>query len=235
MNNSRATAQNQSKDTQSKIQKKIEELVTENIKLREENKELRKEFRANNFSSLYLEGARRVIDLLSREEIHETIDRLEKIKKIGGRLFLLGVGGSAANCSHAVNDFRKIANIETYTVVDNVSELTARINDEGWDTAFAKWLEGSKLSKKDGVMIFSVGGGDVNRMVSVNIVRAIDYAKSVGATIMGIISRDGGYTREAADVSILVPVISDETITPFAESFQGLLWHLMVNHPKLKG
>lgn len=187
-----------------------------------------------NFITNYLEGAKKLIDQLSKEEIQKTIDRLAKVKKQGGRLFLLGVGGSAANCSHAVNDFRKICRIETYTVVDNVSELTARINDEGWDSAFVEWLKGSHLSKKDAVMVFSVGGGNLEKHVSTNIVEAIKYAKEVGAVVLGIVSRDGGYTKKAADVCILVPVISDESITPYAESFQALIWHLIVNHPELK-
>jgi len=188
-----------------------------------------------DFITNYMEGARSVIDKLSREEIENMIQRLAFLKKQKGRLFLLGVGGSAANCSHAVNDFRKIAHIEAYTVADNVSELTARINDEGWDTAFAEWLKGSYVSKKDAILVFSVGGGSVEKSVSISIVRALEYAKEAGVTILGIISRDGGYTRKVADASILIPSISQETITPFAESFQALLWHLMVNHPDLRG
>jgi len=159
---------------------------------------------------------------------------LVNLKKRGGRLFLLGVGGSAANCSHAVNDFRKIANIECYTPVDNVSELTARTNDDGWDTIFTQWLIGSKLSKNDAVMILSVGGGNKEKNVSTNIVSALDYAKKLGTTILGIVSRDGGHTKKVADVCILVPVINDKSITPYAESFQALLWHCMVNYPGLK-
>lgn len=189
---------------------------------------------SSNFIPGYLEGAKKVIDLLSHEEIEKTIEHLAAVKKRRGRLFLLGVGGSAANCSHAVNDFRKICNIETYTVVDNVSELTARINDEGWDTAFAEWLKGSHLSKNDAVMVFSVGGGNLERHVSTNIVEAIKYAKKVEATVLGIVSRDGGYTRQTADACVLIPVISNQMITPYAESFQALIWHLIVNHPKLK-
>lgn len=188
-----------------------------------------------NFIPNYLDGAKRLIDQLSQEEIQKTIDSLDKLKKRGGRLFLLGVGGSAANCSHAVNDFRKICNIETYTVVDNVAELTARINDEGWDSAFVEWLRGSHLSKKDAVMVFSVGGGNLEKHVSTNIVEAIKYAKKVGAAVLGIVSRDGGYTRKVADACVLIPVISDERITPYAESFQALIWHLIVNHPVLRG
>lgn len=188
----------------------------------------------NAFISNYLEGAKEVIDKLSKDEIKETVDNLVKLKKRKGRLFLLGVGGSAANCSHAVNDFRKICHIETYTVIDNVSELTARINDEGWDSAFAEWLKGSNLSKKDAVMVLSVGGGNLEKNVSTNIVEAIKYAKQVGAKVLGVVSRDGGYTKKVADASVLIPVISNETITPYAESFQAVVWHLIVNHPELK-
>lgn len=188
-----------------------------------------------NFISNYLAGAKEVIDMLNKEDIEKTVDILAIVKRKGGRLFLLGVGGSAANCSHAVNDFRKICHIETYTVVDNVSELTARINDEGWDSAFVEWLKGSHLSVKDAVMVLSVGGGNLEKNVSTNIVRAIEYAKEVGAGVVGIVSRDGGYTKKIADACILIPVISDETITPYAESFQALIWHMIVNHPKLRG
>ncbi len=187
-----------------------------------------------NFITNYLAGAKKVIDKLNEEDIQKTVDILAVVKKKEGRLFLLGVGGSAANCSHAVNDFRKICHIETYTAVDNVSELTARINDEGWDSAFVEWLKGSHLSRKDAVMVLSVGGGNLEKNVSTNIVRAIEYAKGVGAKVLGIVSRDGGYTKKIADACVLIPVISDETITPYAESFQALIWHMIVNHPALK-
>lgn len=188
----------------------------------------------SNFIINYLEGANKLIDKLSQEDIQKTVDRLAAVKKQKGRLFLLGVGGSAANCSHAVNDFRKICHIETYTVVDNVSELTARINDEGWDSAFVEWLKGSHLSKRDAVMVFSVGGGNLEKHVSTNIVEAIKYSKEIGASVLGIVSRDGGYTKKIADACVLIPIISDETITPYAESFQALIWHLIVNHPEVK-
>lgn len=188
----------------------------------------------HNFIHDYLDDAKKVIDLISRDEIKKTIEIIINIKKQEGRLFFLGVGGSGANCSHAVNDFRKIGGIETYTVVDNVSELTARINDEGWDTAFAEWLKGSKLSDKDGIVILSVGGGNIEKNISTNIVHAINYAKKIGAKILGIVSRDGGYTRKNADQSILIPVISGEMVTPYAESFQALIWHLIVNHPGIR-
>ncbi len=234
MNNIRNNLQSPVKESSSSLRRQIDVLRSEVIKLREENQGFRDGQVKQYFISNYLEGARKVIDKLSHEEIQNTINSLALLKKRGGRLFLLGVGGSAANCSHAVNDFRKIAHIESYTVVDNVSELTARINDDGWDTAFALWLTGSKLSKKDAVMVLSVGGGNLEKKVSTNIVRAVEYAKSVGSMVLGIVSRNGGYTRKVADVSILVPVISEETITPYAESFQGLLWHLMVYHPALR-
>lgn len=189
---------------------------------------------ADIFISNYLQGAQKVLDQIDQNEIERMVSLLAKVKEQQGRLFLLGVGGSAANCSHAVNDFRKIAHIETYTPIDNVSELTARINDEGWDTVFSYWLQGSHLHKKDAIMILSVGGGDLEKNVSPNIVKAIDHAKQIGATILGIVGRNGGHTKKIADSCILIPTISDETITPYAESFQALFWHLLVNHPKLK-
>lgn len=189
----------------------------------------------NNFTKNYLSAAQRIIDKIDIREIQQTIDSLLKVKQRKGRLFLIGVGGSAANCSHAVNDFRKIAQIEAYTPTDNVAELTARTNDEGWETTFIKWLEISHLSKKDAVFVLSVGGGNLEKKVSLNIVIALEYAKKVGSTILGIISRDGGYTRKVADSSVLIPINEAEFITPISESFQALIWHLMVNHPKLKG
>lgn len=187
-----------------------------------------------SYVASYLQGASEVINNLNKKDIERTINEFVKLKKRKGRLFLLGVGGSAANCSHAVNDFRKICNIETYTPVDNVSELTARTNDDGWDTVFVNWLAGSKLVKRDAVMVFSVGGGNVKKNISTNIVSALKYAHKVGATILGIVSRDGGYTKKAADVCILVPIVSGDMITPYAESFQALLWHAIVNTPQLK-
>lgn len=186
------------------------------------------------FTQEYLDGAVEAIKELSVEDIDKTTEALLELKKKGGRLFLLGVGGSAANCSHAVNDFRKIAGIETYTPVDNVSELTARTNDDGWETIFTEWLKGSNLNKNDAVMVFSVGGGNKEKNVSTNIVSALDHAKKVGAIVLGIVSRDGGHTKKVADVCILVPVINDKAITPYAESFQALLWHLIVNFPGFK-
>ncbi len=186
------------------------------------------------FTQEYLDGARSAIEKLSVTDIDAMIDILLNLKRRKGRLFLLGVGGSAGNTSHAVNDFRKIAGIECYSPTDNVSELTARANDDRWDTIFSEWLKGSNLGKNDAVMVFSVGGGNKEKNVSTNIVSALDYAKKVEATILGIVSRDGGHTKKVADVCVLVPVISDKTITPYAESFQALIWHGIVNYPGFK-
>lgn len=182
----------------------------------------------------YLGGALTAIFQISKKDIMEVIRLLSDLKKNKGRLFLLGVGGSAANCSHAVNDLRKIAGIEAYTPVDNVAELTARTNDNGWETVFAPWLKTSNLSNKDAVMVLSVGGGNLEKNISANIVEALKFAKVVQAKILGIVSRDGGYTKQVADGCIMVPVIKNELITPFAESFQVLIWHLIVFSPDLR-
>ncbi len=186
------------------------------------------------YINTYMEGALAVIYRLDKESLKATIEQLLELKKRKGRLFLLGVGGSAGNCSHAVNDFRKICGIETYAPVDNVSELTAWTNDNGWDSVFINWLKESQLDKKDAVMVFSVGGGNLEKNVSGNIVKALEHAQEVGATILGIVSRDGGYTKKVADVCVLVPVISPETITPYAEAFQTVIWHAIVNYPGFK-
>jgi D-sedoheptulose 7-phosphate isomerase len=162
------------------------------------------------------------------------VDLLADVKSAGGRLFVLGVGGSAANAGHAVNDFRKLAGIETYAPTDNVAELTARTNDEGWQTVFSGWLKVSRLSAKDCLFILSVGGGNKEKNVSPNLIEAIDLAKSVGARITGIVGRDGGYTSQNADVCLVVPTVNSGTVTPHSESFQTVVWHLMVSHPKLK-
>lgn len=182
----------------------------------------------------YLGRALSAIFQLSKKDIANTIELLIDLKKRKGRLFLLGVGGGAANSSHAVNDFRKIANIEAYAPVDNVSELTARTNDDGWETIFVNWLKVSKLSRNDAIMILSVGGGNLEKNISPNIVEALKYAREVKAKIIGIVSRDGGYTKKVADCCIMVPVIKDEFTTPFAESFQALIWHLIVFSPQLR-
>ncbi|MDR0486172.1 MAG: SIS domain-containing protein [Elusimicrobiota bacterium] len=175
----------------------------------------------------YFEETAKITESVDREEIKKAVLLLSALKKNGGRLFILGVGGSAANASHAVNDFRKIGGIETYAPTDNAAELTARTNDEGWNTVFYKYLETSKLRQNDAIMIFSVGGGSQN--ASLNLKEACDYAKKCGAKILGIVSRDGGYTKQKADVCILIPVFSQDTITPHAEGWQGIIWHLIVN------
>jgi D-sedoheptulose 7-phosphate isomerase len=166
--------------------------------------------------------------------VESLVDLLVDLRTNHGRLFLLGVGGSAGNASHAVNDFRKICDIEAYAPTDNVSELTARINDDGWDTAFANWLRGSRLGARDVVGVLSVGGGDAERGVSVTLIRALEYTKSVGARIFGIVGRDGGFTAKVADVCLIVPTANPETVTAHAEAFQAVVWHLLVAHPRLK-
>lgn len=182
----------------------------------------------------YLEEVHRVVDGLNISEINLMVKLLVQLREKGGRLFFLGVGGSAANASHAVNDFRKICGIESYTPSDNVSELSARVNDDGWDTVFLKWLEGSKLRKTDGVFIFSVGGGNAEQNISANLVHALEYAKEVGAKVFGVVGRDGGYTAQVADACVIIPTVNPETITPHTESFQAIVWHLIVSHPDMK-
>jgi D-sedoheptulose 7-phosphate isomerase len=159
---------------------------------------------------------------------------LADLRERGGRLFLLGVGGSAGNCSHAVNDFRKLCGIEAYSPIDNVSELTARTNDEGWDTVFAGWLEVSRLGDKDGLLIFSVGGGDADRNISVNLIRAIDLAKQRGAKVFGIVGRGTGYTAKQCDVVVVIPQVNPDRVTPLSEGMQGVVWHCLVSHPALQ-
>jgi D-sedoheptulose 7-phosphate isomerase len=185
-------------------------------------------------TSEYLADAVRIISELDRSAIDRVVDHLVLLRKRGGRLFFLGVGGSAANASHAVNDFRKIAHIEAYAPTDNVSELTARTNDEGWETVFVQWLRGSHLAERDAVFVLSVGGGDLEKNISPNLVRALEFARTVGATVLGIVGRTGGYTARVADACIIVPTVNAATVTPHAEAFQGVLWHLMVSHPALK-
>ena len=162
------------------------------------------------------------------------VNILVDVRIANGRLFFLGVGGSAANCSHAVNDFRKICGIEAYTPTDNVSELTARTNDYGWDSVFVDWLKGSKLGPKDGVFVLSVGGGNSEKNISVNLIRALDYTKEVGAKIFGVVGRDGGFTAKVADCCIIIPTVNPENVTPHTETFQAMIWHLLVSHPRLK-
>ncbi len=171
------------------------------------------------------------IDIVAVEKV---VAELVALRERGGRLFLLGVGGSAANCSHAVNDFRKLCGIEAYTPVDNVSELTARTNDEGWDTVFAGWLKGSRADKDDAVFIFSVGGGDAEKNISANLVRALDEAKARGMKVFGVVGRQGGYTKKVGDAVVVVPTVNAAHVTPHTEAFQAVVWHCLVSHPKLQ-
>lgn len=187
-----------------------------------------------SFSRQFLTEAKQVIDGLDTEAIEQAATLLAETRAGGGRLFILGVGGSAANASHAVNDFRKIVGIEAYAPTDNVSELTARTNDEGWATIFESWLRGSRLKASDAVLVFSVGGGNLEKNVSPNLVNALRYAHEVGAKIVGIVGRDGGYTRQVADACVLVPTVNAVHVTPHAEAFQAVVWHLLVSHPALK-
>ena len=187
-----------------------------------------------SYAQEHLNEAREIIDQIDIEAIEKVADLLSTVKKDQGRIFFLGVGGSAGNCSHAVNDFRKIVEIESYAPTDNVSELTARTNDEGWPTIFEPWLKLSKLNPKDAVFIFSVGGGNLEKNISPNLVNALKYAKQVGAKITGVIGRDGGYTAKVADACVVIPIVNPENITPHSEAFQAVIWHLLVSHPKLK-
>jgi len=186
------------------------------------------------FTAQFLAEAGEILRLINQPSVEAVAGLLADCRARGGRLFILGVGGSAANASHAVNDFRKICGMEAYAPTDNVSELTARVNDEGWGGVFEGWLRVSRLRPSDAVLVFSVGGGDLEKQVSPNLVAAIDYAKAIGAKVAGIVGRDGGYTRKAADACILVPTVNPQHITPHTEAFQAVLWHLLVTHPALK-
>jgi D-sedoheptulose 7-phosphate isomerase len=188
----------------------------------------------SSFVDQYLSEVSQIVDQLDREAIEKAVEILAAGRTRGGRLFVLGVGGSAANASHAVNDFRKIAGIEAYAPTDNVSELTARTNDEGWGTVFRSWLIVSRLGPADTLLILSVGGGNIERNVSPNLVAALEYARERSATVIGIVGRDGGYTASAADACVLIPPVNLDTVTPHTEAFQAIIWHLMVSHPKLK-
>lgn len=187
-----------------------------------------------SYAHQHIEEAAEVLKQIDVETIERTVDLLVALRERGGRLFILGVGGGAGHASHAVNDFRKICGIESYAPTDNVSELTARINDDGWETSFANWLRGSRLSDRDMVFVFSVGGGDLRRNISANLVRALEEAKRVGAAICGVVGRDGGYTAEVADECVLIPVANPQSVTAHTEAFQAVVWHLMVSHPKLR-
>jgi D-sedoheptulose 7-phosphate isomerase len=187
-----------------------------------------------SYAEQHMREAIEIIHKMDVSAIEKMADLLAAVKADGGRIFFLGVGGSAGNCSHAVNDFRKIVGIESYAPTDNVSELTARTNDEGWATVFVEWLKISKVQSKDALFIFSVGGGNLEKNISPNLVEAIKLAKSVGAKVTGVVGRDGGYTAQAADACVIVPTVNPETITPHSEAFQAVVWHLLVSHPKLK-
>jgi D-sedoheptulose 7-phosphate isomerase len=187
-----------------------------------------------SYATKHLEEAVSIITKLDAEAIERMAAALADLRGRGGRLFFLGVGGGAGNCSHAVNDFRKIVGIEAYAPTDNVSELTARTNDEGWETTFVEWLRTSRLSSRDALFVMSVGGGNLEKNISPNLVRALEYAKVVGANVFGIVGRDGGFTARVGDHVIIVPTVNTETVTPHAESFQVVIWHLLVSHPALK-
>lgn len=187
-----------------------------------------------SYSAQHLAETRSIVEQLDPVLLEKVVEGLANVRERGGRLFILGVGGSAANASHAVNDFRKICGFEAYAPTDNVSELTARTNDEGWATVFAEWLRGSRVNEKDGLLVFSVGGGSLEKNVSPNLVEALKLAKSVGAAVYGIVGKDGGYTAQVADAAVIIPTVNPSNITPHSEAFQGVVWHLFVSHPKLK-
>ena len=186
------------------------------------------------FTEEYLQEVGSIAAQLDLHAIECVVGQLRRVRERGGRLFVLGVGGSAANASHAVNDFRKICGFECYAPTDNVSELTARTNDEGWPTTFVEWLRGSRLAAKDGLLILSVGGGNLEHNVSLNLVRALQYAKETGAAVIGIVGRDGGYTSQVGDAVVLIPTVNPAHVTPHAEAFQAVVWHLLVSHPDLR-
>src|SRR5579872_3349531 len=186
------------------------------------------------FTQQFLEEAGQILKKIDTQAVDRLVALLAATRGAGGRLFILGVGGSAGNASHAVNDFRKITGIEAYAPTDNVSELTARTNDEGWSTIFNKWLETSRLKANDTLLVFSVGGGNIEKNISPNLVSALNYAKQIGSTILGIVGRDGGYTAQIADACVIIPTINMQHVTPHAEAFQALVWHLRVTHPSLK-
>jgi len=186
-----------------------------------------------NYIKNHLEEAKQIIDKINQKDIQDIVKFLKKVKMQNGRVFFIGVGGSAGNSSHAVNDFRKIAGIEAYTPTDNVSELTARVNDDGWETVFVEFLKTSHLTDKDMVFVFSVGGGNKEKNVSVNIINALEYAKNIGAMVCGIVGRDGGFTAKVADACVVIPVVNDKSVTPHTEAFQAVIWHLIISHPDI--
>jgi D-sedoheptulose 7-phosphate isomerase len=187
-----------------------------------------------SYTTQHLEETARIVAGLDPAVVERMVQLLAELRQRHGRLFFLGVGGSAANCSHAVNDFRKIVGIEAYTPVDNVAELTARTNDEGWESVFVNWLKGSRLTSQDMVFVFSVGGGSLEKNVSPNLVLALQFAKQVGTQIVGVVGRDGGYTARVADACVIVPTVNPDNVTPHTEAFHAVVWHLLVSHPSLK-
>ena len=187
-----------------------------------------------SFADTYLQEAVAILDRLDRDEVERVAGGLAAVRGGGGRLFILGVGGSAAHASHAANDFRKLCALESYAPTDNVSELTARVNDDGWETAFSEWLRGSRLSGGDAVLVFSVGGGNADQKVSVTLVRALDVAREVGARIFGVVGRDGGYTAQVADACVVIPTENVERVTPHTEGLCAVVWHLLVSHPAVQ-
>lgn len=186
------------------------------------------------YTTQYIEEARKILDQIDQKAIEKMVDLMVELRQKGGRLFLLGSGGGAGNASHAACDFRKIAGIEAYAPTDNSSELTARCNDDGWEKVFVDWLQVSHITPNDVIFVFSVGGGDEKRNISPNIVRALQFARQVGANVCGVVGRDGGFLYQVADVCVVIPIVNIETVTPHTESFQALVWHLMVSHPRLK-
>jgi len=188
----------------------------------------------STFSQKFIDQTVALVSQLDQSAIEAIAEGLARVKAAGGRLFIIGSGGGAGHASHAVNDFRKIVGLEAYAPTDNVSELTARINDDGWETAYANSLRASRFSARDAILVFSVGGGDVEKSVSVNLVRCIQLAKELGASVFGIVGRDGGYTKQVADACVVVPTIDPELVTPHTEGLQAVVWHLLVSHPKLK-
>ena len=186
-----------------------------------------------SFSGEYIKECIEICHSIDSDEIEKMASLINSIRSNNGRIFFLGVGGGAGHASHAVNDFRKICNIESYAPTDNVSELTARVNDDGWDTCYVNWLKGSNLSKNDLLFVFSVGGGNLEKNISVNILKSLELAKNIGANVCGVVGRDGGYTKQVADVCIVVPTVNEKNVTPHTEAFQAVVWHLLVAHPLL--
>ncbi|UCC41881.1 MAG: SIS domain-containing protein [Candidatus Aminicenantes bacterium] len=189
---------------------------------------------SSDYIKSYLKEAKQIVDGINISDIEKMVNLIVDIREKEGRLFFLGVGGGAGNATHAVNDFRKIAGIECYTPIDNVSELTARVNDDGWETTFVNWLKGNRINSNDGVFVFSVGGGNAEKNISPNIVNALKFSKESGAKILGVVGRDGGYTAQVADACIIIPTVNNETVTPHTEAFQSVIWHLLVSHPAVK-